>query len=150
MADEKKDLKEEVIGDIKKLWSESLKSMKKLGEEAVELSKRSEGKIVEASRKLGKDATVMARRGEEKLIGVSRMGKLSLDVLGLKKKKENKLKEIGGKVYLTGPEKVDQTLLKKLCREAKKIDGEVKKKEREVKTLKKMLKGPSQSGKKKK
>ena len=147
---EKKELKEEVTEDIKKFWGEALKGMKKLGEEAVELSKRSEGKIVEASRKLGKEATVMARRGEEKLIGVSRMGKLSLDVLDLKRKKENKLKEIGGKVYLAGPEKVDQSLLKKLCREVKKIDDEVRKKEREVKALKKMLKGPSKSGRKKK
>ncbi|MCD5401005.1 hypothetical protein LR013_00185, partial [candidate division NPL-UPA2 bacterium] len=118
---EKKELKEEVIEDIRKLWSESLKGLKRLGEEAAKLSKRSEGKIVEASRKLGKEATVMARQGEEKLIGVSRMGKLSLDVLGLKRKKENRLKEIGGKVYLAGPEKVDQSLLKKLCREVKKI-----------------------------
>lgn len=147
---EKKESKEEVVEDIRKLWSESLKGLKKLGEEAVEISKRSEGKIVEASRKLGKDATVMAKRGEEKLIGVSQIGKLSLDILGLKRKKESKLKEIGGKVYLAGPDKADQILLKKLCREVKKIDDEAKKKEREVKALKKMLKGSSKSGKKKK
>jgi len=91
----------------------------------------------------------MARRGEEKIIGASRMGKLSLDLMGLKRRKENKLKEIGGKVYRAGPEKIDQPSLKKLCKEVKKIESEIRKKEREIKSLKKMVKGTSKSRKSK-
>jgi len=146
MAKEK-DLKEEVAEEIKKFWGEALKGLKKLGEEATELSKRSEGKIVEVSKKFRKEATGMARRGEEKIIGVSRMGKLSLDLMGLKKRKEEKLKEIGAEVYRAGPDELNLSSL--ICKEVKKIEGEVRKKEKEIKTLKKMVKGTSKPRKKK-
>ncbi len=145
----KKDLREEVAEEVRKFWGEALKGLRKLGEEATELSKRSEEKIVEASRKFGKEATGMARRGEEKIIGVSRMGKLSLDLMGLKKRKEEKLKEIGAEVYRAGPDKLNLSSLKKLCKEVKKMEGEVGKKEKEIKTLKKMVKGTSKPRKKK-
>lgn len=148
MAKEK-DLREEVAEEIRRFWGEALKGLRKLGEEAAELAKRSEGRIGEASKKLKKEATGLARRGEERIIGVSRMGKLSLDLMGLKRRKEDKLKEIGGKVYRTGPEKIDQPSLKKLCGEVKKIESEIKKKEKEIRALKKMVKGASKSGKKK-
>jgi len=145
----KKDLREEAAEEIRKFWGEALKGLRKLGEDAVDLAKQSEGKIVEASKKLSGEASGIARRGEEKIIGASRIGKISLDIMGLKRKKENKLKEIGDKVYLLGPEKIDQPSVKKLCREVKKIESEIKKKEKEIKILKKVVKGSSKSRKKK-
>ena len=149
MAKEK-DFKEEVTEDIKKLWGEALKSLRKLSEEAAELAKRKEGEVVKASKKLSEKAMTLAKKGEEKLIGVRQMGKFSLDLVSLRRKKEDKLKEIGNKVCQVGPDKVAQSSLKKLCREVKKIESEIKKKEKAVKALKKVIKGTSKPGKKKK
>jgi len=42
-----------------------------------------------------------------------------LDLVGLKRKKEDKFQDIGGKVYQKGLGKVSKIAIEKLCQEAK-------------------------------
>ncbi len=100
--------------EVKKFWDRAVKGLKKLGDEAAELAKRGEGEVVKASR----------------------MGKLRFDIIGLKRKMEEKFKELGAKAYKLGVErKIDQPSVKKLSQELKKIEKEIKDKGGRIRNL---------------
>ena len=108
--------------EVKKFWDRAVKGLKTLGDEAAEL----------------------AKRGEEEVIKASKKGKLRLDIVGLKRKKEEKFKEMGANVYKLGIErKIDQPSVRKLSQEIKKIEGDIKTKESQIKALRKAEKKSS-------
>ncbi len=116
MAKEKKERSEVFFTteEVKRFWDRAVKGLKTLGDEAVEIYKR----------------------GEEEVVKVSKAGKLRLEIVGLKRKREEKFKELGAKAYKLGIErKIDQPSVKKLSQGIKKIEKDIKDKETRIKTL---------------
>ncbi|MCK4261536.1 hypothetical protein KAU86_00850 [bacterium] len=112
--------------DVKRFWDGAVRRLKRLGDEAGELTKRWE------------------TRAKEEVVKVSRMGKLKLDIVGLKRNREEKFRELGAKSYKLGVwRKIDQPSVKKLCQEIKKIEGDLKDKKSQVKALRKEERKPS-------
>ncbi len=108
--------------EAKKYWDGAVRRLKKLGDEAVEL----------------------AKRGEQEIVKASKVGKLRLDIVGLRRKMEEKFKELGAKAYKLGIErKIDQPSVKKLSQEIKKIEREIKDKQSQINTLRKAEKKSS-------
>ncbi len=106
----------EVQKEIKKIWDRTKKNLLKLGQETVKL----------------------AKKGEKEIVRASKIGRLQLDILGIKRKREILCRQIGAKVVVLDAEgKIDVGGLKALCNQVRGLDSQIKKKEKEVTGAKK-------------
>ena len=92
--------------------------------------------------KLAKETRKLAQKGEKEVIRVSKVGKLHLDVLGLKKKRDNLAQQIGEKIIeLDSENKIELTELKPLCDKVRTLDGQIQKKKATASRIKKSKSG---------
>ena len=102
--------------EIKKIWDQTKKNLLKLSQETVKL----------------------AKKGEKEIVRASKIGKLQLDILGIKRKREILCRQIGMKVVaLDTKGKIDVSELKSFCNQVRGLDSQIKKKEKEVAGAKK-------------
>ena len=102
--------------EIKKIWDQTKKNLLKLSQETVNLVKR----------------------GEKEVVRASKIGKLQLDILGIKRKREILCRQIGMKVVaLDTQDKIDVSELKPSCGQVRGLDSQIRKKEQEVAKIKK-------------
>ena len=88
--------------------------------------------------KLGRDTAKLAKRGEEEVVRASKIGKLKLEVMGLERNKGLLYQKIGEKtIDLCNKGKIEEATLKPLCNQIYKLDSQIKKKQAEIKKIKK-------------
>jgi len=109
----------DVQKEIKKIWGDTKKNLLRLGQETVKL----------------------AKKGEREIIRASRIGRIQLDILGIKRRREILHQQIGAKVVALDKEgKVDIGGLKPLCKKALELDRQIEKKTKEAAKIKKAKK----------
>lgn len=109
----------DVQKEIKKIWDEAKKNLLRIGQETVKL----------------------ARKGEKEIIRASRIGKIQLDILGIKRRREILYQQIGAKVAALDKEgKIDINELKPLCKKALELGAQIEKKTKEAAKIKKVKK----------
>ena len=104
--------------EIEKLWKQAKKSLLKLSHETVKL----------------------AQKGEEEIVRASRLGKLHLEMLNLKRKKDSLCQQIGEKVVeLQKENKIDVGVggLKTFCSKVDSLEGQIRTKKAAVSKIKK-------------
>ena len=105
----------DVQKEIKKIWGDTKKNLLRLGQETVKL----------------------ARKGEKEIIRASKIGKIQLDILGIKRRREILHQQIGAKVVALDKEgKIDIGGLKPLCKKVLELDLQIKKKTKEAAKIK--------------
>ena len=102
--------------------------------------------------KLGKETSVWMKKGEVELTRLSKIGKLELDVVNLRIKKEKLFRDIGRKVVeLNLDGNIDNSAVKNMCEKTKSVINESKKKQREISRIgKRFLKDKKTQARKKK
>jgi hypothetical protein len=98
-------------------------------------------KILEQTKKnllkFSQDTLKLAKKAEKEVGRVSKIGRLHLDILGMRKKRENLCQEIGEKIIgLDSSGKIDLVDVKPLCVKVRGLDNRIKKKKAEVERVK--------------
>ncbi len=102
--------------EIEKLWKQAKKSLSKLSQETVKL----------------------AQKGEEEIVRASRLGKLHLEMLNLKRKKDSLCQQIGEKVVeLQKENKINVGGLKTFCSKVDSLESQIRTKKSAVSKIKK-------------
>ena len=116
---------------------------KKKVEEILEGTKKSLIKdLDDAKRRLAgfkKRTAVLARKAKEEAGKTARISRLRLEIVPLVQRKDRKLKELGKKAYyLIKTGKISEKGLKSLSGEIKNLEANIRRKEKEVKEIKKV------------
>ncbi|MEA3328895.1 MAG: hypothetical protein U9Q08_04110 [Candidatus Omnitrophota bacterium] len=78
--------------------------------------------------KFSKDTLKLAKKAEKEIVRVSKVGKLHLDILGLKRKKETLCQQIGEKIVeMDALGKVNLPEIKPTCTKIRGLDNQIKK-----------------------
>ena len=89
-----------------------------------------------ALKKLGHETAEIAKKGEEQVIKATKAGKLQVDIIGQKTKKDKLFRQIGQKsfdLYRSG--KSSENVLAPLCKEVEKIEGRISKMKENISTI---------------
>lgn len=79
-----------------------------------------------ALKKLGHETVIIAKKGEKEVLKATRAGKLQVDILSKKNKKDNVFRQMGKKTYeLSKAGKLEQASLSVLVKEIDAIDGQI-------------------------
>jgi len=107
----------DVPKEVTKIWEEAKKSLKELGRKTIKL----------------------AQKGEKEVVRASKIGKLQLDIVSLKLKKENIFRQVGKKVCEMHCKKgsVKSTKLVSSFNQIKKLNQQIKAKKAKISKLNK-------------
>ena len=101
---------------IEKLWKQAKQSLSKLSQESIKL----------------------AKRGEKEIVRATKIGKIHLEILNLKREKDSLYKQIGEKVVeLQRENKIDAPGLKAFCSKANGLESQIKTKKAAALKIKK-------------
>ncbi|MBA7626475.1 hypothetical protein ES703_33925 [subsurface metagenome] len=115
---------------------------KKKVEKILERTKKNLIKDLEEAKKrlaeFRKRTTALARRAKEEAGKTARISRLRLEIVPLVQKRDRKLKELGKKAYrLIKSGKISEKNLKSLSEEIKNLETKIRRKEKEIKQLRK-------------
>jgi len=101
---------------IEKLWKQAKQSLSKLSQESIKL----------------------AKRGEKEIVRATKIGKIHLEILNLKRKKDGLCQQIGEKVVVLQREnKIDSPGLKTFCSKVDSLESQIKSKKAVASEIKK-------------
>jgi len=101
---------------IEKLWKQAKQSLSKLSQETIKL----------------------AKKGEKEIVRATKVGKIHLEILNLKRKKDTLYQQIGEKVVVLQREnKIDAPGLKTFCSKVDSLEGQIKSKKSAASKIKK-------------
>ena len=101
---------------IEKLWKQAKQSLSRLSQESIKL----------------------AKRGEKEIVRATKVGKIHLEILNLKRKKDTLYQQIGEKVAVLQREnKIDAPGLKTFCSKVDSLESQIKSKKATVSKIKK-------------
>jgi hypothetical protein len=101
---------------------------------------------------LGKETSIWMKKGEVELSRLSKIGKLEVDIVNLRIKKEKLFRNIGRRIVEQNlDEDIRDKMIQNMCVKTKSVIGESKKKQQEISRVgKRFLKSkPTRSSKKK-
>ena len=108
--------KEKKKEKIERLWKQAKQSLLKLSQESIKL----------------------AKRGEKEIVRATKIGKIHLEILNLKRKKDSLYQQIGEKVVeLQRENKIDAPGLKTFCSKVDSLEGQIKTKKATASKIKK-------------
>jgi len=101
---------------IEKLWKQAKQSLSRLSQESIKL----------------------AKRGEKEIVRATKIGKIHLEILNLKRKRDSLYQQIGEKVIVLQREnKIDAPGLKTFCSKVDSLESQIKSKKATVSKIKK-------------
>jgi len=101
---------------IERLWKQAKQSLSKLSQESIRL----------------------AKRGEKEIVRATKVGKIHLEILNLKRKKDSLYQQIGKKVVeLQRENKIDTPGLKIFCSKVDSLESQIKTKKTAASKIKK-------------
>ena len=101
---------------IERLWKQAKQSLSKLSQESIKL----------------------AKRGEKEIVRATKIGKIHLEILNLKRKKDSLYQQIGEKVVeLQRENKIDAPGLKTFCSKVDSLEDQIKTKKAAASKIKK-------------
>jgi len=101
---------------IEKLWKQAKQSLSRLSQESIKL----------------------AKRGEKEIVRATKIGKIHLEILNLKRKRDSLYQQIGEKVVVLQREnKIDAPGLKTFCSKVDSLESQIKSKKATVSKIKK-------------
>ncbi|MCK4648857.1 hypothetical protein KAT51_04960 [bacterium] len=115
---------------------------KKKVEKILERTKKSLIKDLEEAKKrmaeFRKRTTILARKAREEVGKTARISRMRLEIVPLVQRRDRKLKELGKKTHhLVKSGKISEKGLKSLGEEIKNLETKIRKKEKEIKRLRK-------------
>lgn len=101
---------------IENLWKQAKQSLSRLSQESIKL----------------------AKRGEKEIVRATKIGKIHLEILNLKRKKDTLYQQIGEKVVVLQREnKIDAPGLKTFCSKVDSLESQIKSKKAAASKIKK-------------
>jgi len=101
---------------IERLWKQAKQSLSKLSQESIKL----------------------AKRGEKEIVRATKIGRIHLEILNLKRKKDSLYQQIGEKVVeLQRENKIDAPGLKIFCSKVDSLEGQIRTKKAAASKIKK-------------
>jgi len=95
------------------------------------------GQVKENWHKLSEKAGEVAKKGEQGIMKASTIGKLEIEAMGLSLKKDKLIYEMGKKIYSAKSDAEIQDIIKQDVTGIKKIDTEIKAKNKKVNSINK-------------
>lgn len=92
----------------------------------------------ESLSRFGKEAAIVAKKGKKEALRAARIGKLRLDIIGIDRKKDEKLEEMGLKAHgLLSKGEIQDPELKELSKQVEELLAQLKRNEAEIEKIRK-------------